>query len=142
MPSGRTYSRDIVVDNLYSDPTHALAVTTTGILLDLSNELPATKNVSFLSHPFAIDPERQPKKIAWNIFAEPGESTSSLVLTLRGERGKSCHGYIISQVRASGIVAAPLSRPIIVPPTRTLRLEVEATIVTGTLLLPTVIINA
>lgn len=142
MPSGRTYSRDIVVGNLYSDPTHALAVTTDGSLVNLSHELPATKNVSFLSHPFEIDPTRQLKRISWNIFSLPTESNSSLVLTLRGERGASCHGYVISQVRANGVVAAPLSRPIIAPPSRTLRLQVEATISTGTLLLPTEIINA
>ncbi len=142
MPSGRTYCRDLAIGNLYSDPTHALAVAADGALLDLSHEVPAVKNVSFLSHPFEIDVTKRLKRISWNIFSVPTESTSSLALTLRGERGASCHGYIISQVRANGIVAAPLSRPIIAPPTRTLRIEVEATIATGTLLLPTVIINA
>lgn len=139
MPSGRTYCRDSAIGTLYSDPTHALAVTDDGTLVDLSHELPAVKNVSFLSHPFELDPAMRVKRISWNIFNEPGEPSSLLVLTLRGERGASCHGYIISQVRASGIVAAPLSRPIIAPPTRTLRLQVEATISTGTLLLPTII---
>ena len=145
MPSGRTYSRDIVVGNLYSDPTHALAVSNDGTLVDFSRELPAVKNVSFLSHPFEIDPTRQLKRISWNIFYEPEETGEanrpfpSFILTLRGERGTSCHGYIISQVRATGIVAAPLSRPIIAPPTRTLRLQVESTMPTGTLVLPTVI---
>ena len=142
MPSGRTYCRDLAIGSLYSGPTHALAVATDGALLDLSHEVPAVKNVSFLSHPFEIDVTKRLKRISWNIFSVPTESTSSLALTLRGERGASCHGYIISQVRANGIVAAPLSRPIIAPPTRTLRLQVEATIATGTLLLPTVIINA
>ncbi len=139
MPSGRTYSRDLALGNLYSDPTHALAVTSAGNLVNLSHEVPTVKNVLFLSHPFEIDVTKRLKRISWNIFSVPAESTSSLALTLRGERGASCHGYIISQVRANGIVAAPLSRPIIAPPTRILRIEVEATISTGTLLLPTVI---
>lgn len=139
MPSGRTYSREIAVGNLYSDPTHSLAVTADGTLLDLSHEIPAVKNVSFLSHPFEIDPIRRLSRISWNIFSVSSEPSDSLVLTLRGERGRSCHGYIISQVWAAGIVAAPLSRPLIAPPTRTLRLQVEATIPTGTLLLPTII---
>lgn len=161
MPSGRTYSRDMAVRSLYSDPIRALAVTRDGTLVDLSHELPAVKNVSFLSHPFEIDPTMRLNRISWNIFSGPvetGEANGtnwsnlsnltnetdgpSFNLILRGERGASCHGYIISQVRASGIVAAPLSRPILAPPTRTLRLEVEATAVTGTLLLPTDIINA
>ena len=55
MPSGRTYSRDLALGNLYSDPTHALAVTSAGNLVNLSHEVPAVKNVLFLSHPFEID---------------------------------------------------------------------------------------
>ena len=142
MPSGRTYCRDLAVENLYCDPTHSLAITDNGLLLDLLHELPTIKNVSFLSHPFEIDPIRLLTRISWNIFSVPTIPTDpgdSLVLTLRGERGRSCHGYIISQVRATGIVAAPLLRPIIAPPTRTLRLQVEGTIHSGTLLLPTVV---
>lgn len=146
MPSGRTYSRDMALRSLYSDPCHALAVTAGGTLVDLSCEVPAMKTVSFLSHPFAIDPTKRLKRISWNMFAVPGEASEgaspSLVLTLRGERGASCHGYLISQVRASGIIAAPLSRPIIAPPTRTLRLQVHATAASGTLLLPTIIVHS
>ncbi len=140
MPSGRTYRRDIAVSCLYSDPTHSLAVTAEGALLDLGNELPAVKNVSFLSHPFEMDPMRRLRRITWNIFTTMvTPSIANVTLTIRGERGGSCHGYIISQVRASGIVAAPLSRPIVAPPTRTLRLQMEASIATGTILYPTII---
>ncbi|MBR5640230.1 MAG: hypothetical protein IKW83_10965 [Muribaculaceae bacterium] len=142
MLSGRTFGRDIAIGNLYSDPSHALAVTADGTLLDLSHELPAVKNVSFLSHPFVIDATKRPSRITWNLFTTmTTPSTANVTLTLRGERGGSCHGYIINQVRASGVVAAPLSRPIIAPPTRTLRLQVEAAIRTGTILLPTIITN-
>lgn len=142
MPSGRTYGRDIAIGNLYCDPTHAMAITADGTLLDLSHELQSVKNVSFLSHPFEIDPTRSLSRITWNLFTTmTTPSTANVTLTLLGERGGSCHGYIISQVRANGIVAAPLSRPIIAPPTRTLRLQVEAAIRTGTILLPTIITN-
>ncbi len=138
MPSGRTYSRDISVGNLYSDPTHSLAVTAAGALLDLSHELPAVKNVSFLSHPFEIDPTKRLSRITWNLFTTmAAPSTANVTLALRGERGRSCHGYIINQVRVNGIVAAPLSRPLITPPTRTLRLAVNGVISSTTLLLPT-----
>ena len=162
MPSGRTYSRDITLGNLYSDPAHSLAVTADGALLDLSQELPAVKNVSFLSQPFEIDPTKRLSRMSWNIFAaqngangsnrsnrangsnranrstfNPFDSFCSCLLTLRGERGRSCHGYIINQVRVNGIVAAPLSRPLIAPPTRTLRIAVNGAIPSNTLLLPT-----
>ena len=138
MPSGRTYSRDISVGNLYSDPTHSLAVTAAGALLDLSHELPAVKNVSFLSQPFEIDPTKRLSRITWNLFTTmTTPSSANVTLVLRGERGSSCHGYIINKVRANGIVAAPLSRPLIAPPTRTLRLAVNGAISSTTLLLPT-----
>ena len=138
MPSGRTYSRDISVHSLYSDPQHALAVTTEGALLDLATEESTSQQVSYLSHPFELDPLmlRRLKRIVWNFFSQTVPPTS-VSLTLRGERGSSCHGYIINKVRASGTIAAPLSRPLIAPPTRILRLQVSAAVPSGTLLLPT-----
>ena len=138
MPSGRTYSRDISVHSLYSDPQHALAVTAEGALLDLATEESTSQQVNYLSHPFELDPlmSRRLKRIVWNFFSQTVPPTS-VTLTLRGERGSSCHGYIINKVRASGTIAAPLSRPLLVPPTRILRLQVSAAVPSGTLLLPT-----
>ena len=138
MPSGRTYSRDISVHSLYSDPQHALAVTAEGALLDLATEESTSQQVNYLSHPFELDPlmSRRLKRIVWNFFSQTVPPTS-VTLTLRGERGSSCHGYIINKVRASGTIAAPLSRPLIAPPTRILRLQVSAAVPSGTLLLPT-----
>ena len=52
MPSGNYYQRSELVDSLFSDPCHALAVTSAGALLDLADELPETKNVEYLSQPF------------------------------------------------------------------------------------------
>ena len=138
MSSGRTYSRDINVASLYSDPQHAFAVTADGTLLDLSHEVPAVKNVSFLSHPFEIYPTKRPSRITWNLFTTmTTPSTANVTLTLRGERGGSCHGYIINQVRVNGVVAAPLSRPLIATPIRTLRLALDGSLPSNTLLLPT-----
>ncbi len=142
MPSGRTYSRDLTVGSLYSDPTHALAVTTDGTLLDLAHENSAIKIFSFLSHPFEIDPMmcRRHTRITWNLFTSAPQLASNdadVTLTLRGERGSSCHGYVISSVKATGVIAAPLSSPVILPPTRSLRLQATGTIPSGTLLLPT-----
>ena len=138
MPSGRTYSRDISVHSLYSDPQHALAVTAEGALLDLATEESTSQQVNYLSHPFELDPlmSRRLKRIVWNFFSQTVPPTS-VTLTLQGERGSSCHGYIINKVRASGTIAAPLSRPLIAPPTRILRLQVSAAVPSGTLLLPT-----
>lgn len=141
MPSGRTYLRNINVVSLYSDAEHALAVTDDGALLDLTTEQAAMQQVSYLSQPFELDSHmlKKVKKIVWNIFTKSEHGTPTMTLTLRGERGGSCHGYIINQVQATGIVAAQLARPIIFMSSRILRLQVEATTSTGTLLQPTII---
>lgn len=138
MPSGRTYSRDILVSSLYSDPQYALAITAEGALLDLATEESSPQQVSYLSHPFELDPlmSKRLKRIVWNFFSQT-VPPASVTLTLRGERGSSCHGYIINKVTASGTIAAPLSRPLLAPPTRILRLQVSAAVPSGALLLPT-----
>ena len=141
MPSGNYYHRSQHVSALFSDSSHALAVTSTGRLLDLTDEIPATVAVEYLSQPFETDPlmRQQPGRIIWNIFTPIAATPAAFALTatLRGERGASCHGFIMSRLTATGLVAAPLSRPIVAPPARTLRLQVTATIPTATLLRPT-----
>lgn len=140
MPSGSTYSRDITVGDLYSDAQHAFAVTADGALLDLTDEQLAVMAVNYLSQPLEIDPTMRSRvrRIIWNLFTtRTTPSTASVSLTLRGERGSSCHGYIISRVTANGVIAAPLSRPLIAQPSRTLRFALDGTLSTRTLLLPT-----
>ncbi len=144
MPSGRTHRRTLELTNLYSDPRHALAVGMDGSLLDLSHEQASMLATSYLSQPFEIDPLMRsvPKAIVWNIYPAAGRGDAhaaahTATLSLRGERGRGCLGYLISQVNASGVIAAPIARPLLVPPSRTLRLEVTGTLATGTQLLPT-----
>lgn len=142
MPSGRTYRRDISAGNLYSDSANSMAVTTDGALLDLSQEDDGVLNVYYLSHPIEIDyiMRKAIKRITWKLFTPQGvNGLFAFRLSLRGERGSSCHGFIISQVSATGTVAAPLSRPVINIPSRTMRLEVDATLPSQSLLLPTTI---
>ncbi|MBQ3323691.1 MAG: hypothetical protein IJG81_02475 [Muribaculaceae bacterium] len=147
MPSGRTYDRDLPVGSIYSDPMHALAVAADGKLLDISSEEPDEMFFSFLSHPFEVSPfmMQRPMMISWNLFPSAPQLPSAganVTLTLLGERGSSCHGYLISRVTATGIISAPLSRPILAPPTRTLRIEGSGILPTGSLLLPTHIITS
>jgi len=143
MPSGRTYRRSLQVGSLYSDARHALAVDSRGALLNLSEEQNTMMTVSYQSHPVEVDAMMRAtlRRVTWNVFTT---STSSgmtpqgeLELTLRGERGSSCHGFIISRVRTTGVIAAPLSRPLLAHRFRTLRLAISATISSGTLVLPT-----
>lgn len=143
MPSGRTYSRSLQVGNLYSGARHSLAVDSNGVLLNLSVEHDAMVPVSYLSQPFETDAlmRRKLRHIVWNVFttstASGLEPQGEAELTLRGERGSSCHGFVINRVRALGTIAAPLSRPILAHPCRTLRLAINATLPSRTLVLPT-----
>jgi len=142
MPSGQSYERDITIGNLYSNPQHAMAINGDGALLNLCDEVPSMTGFSYLSHPFSVTRSlcRHSMHITYNIFNKLAASPAGdVVLTLRGERGASCHGYIISRVHASGRLAAPLSRPLISPPTRTMRIEASGTLPSGTLFLPTLI---
>lgn len=143
MQSGRVYKRTLEVGDLYSDAQHSLAVDGSGTLFNLSNEEAAMVAVSYQSQPLEVDAlmRRQLRRITWNVFTTSStsglEPQGEVKLTLLGERGSSCHGFVISRVRAVGVIAAPLSRPIIAHPTRTLRLAITATLPTGTLILPT-----
>ncbi len=131
-----------MVGNLYSDAQNALAVTDAGTLVDLTNEDSAVMAVSYMSHPLEIDAMmcKSPKRITWNVFTtRTTPSTAVVTLTLRGERGSSCHGYVISRVRANGVIAAPLSRPLIAHPSRTLRLAIAGSLPSGTIALATVV---
>ena len=115
-------------------------------LLDLTDEEPAMQQVSYLSQPFNLNQfmTTRLKRISWNVISKnipEAENLQTMTLTLRGERGGSCHGYIISQVQAIGVVAAPLSRPIISIPSRTLRLQATACLTSSSLILPTIIQN-
>lgn len=137
MPSGRTFSRDLPVSSLYNFGNQAVAVTDTGNILDLKQEEKATMQISYLSHPIAIAElmDVPLKRIAWKIFS----NEATLRLTIYGERGRNCHGFIINRFNVKGAINAPISAMLITQPVRIVRLEVTGSVPTGTLLLPVTI---
>lgn len=129
MPSGRVSRRTVVCDHLYDDATHALAVTAEGQVLDLTDEVAvAAQAMEWQSHPMAT---QRPTEVVWQVM---GDGTMALEVT--GERGLSCHGFVVGRLRVSGRVNAPLRQRLVSPPLRTLRLRVSGTASSGTLLLP------
>jgi len=142
MTSGAMYGRNLLITSVYSDVSNALAVDAEGNLIDLTHEEAAWMQVDYLSQPFEVSPLMRTvvSRITWNLFTslpQVAEHTGNVQLALRGERGSSCHGFVITQANVSGVVAAPLSRPVVSHPFRTLRLSVAGTLYSGTLLLPT-----
>lgn len=118
----------------YCQPTFALMINEQGEILDMQQaDAVANQHFSYMSHPFMLN--KMPTQITWNCMAGPVD----LTLTLRGERGNSCHGYIINCLHATGAVNAPISTSLLTPPCRTLRLEVDGVAPSGTLLRPTLL---
>lgn len=134
MPSGRVSRRTVTCSHLYADTTHALAVSASGQVLDLTVEADATAQLfEWQSHPIVT---HRPVEVVWQVL---GHGTMTLEVT--GERGLSCHGFVVGRLRVSGSVNAPLRQRLVSPPVRTLRLHVSGTATTGTLLLPTILAN-
>lgn len=135
MPSGRTVSRSLSPAQLWTDGIRSLAVMPGGEVLDLQQEQPAESvTVEWLSDPIELSPAMKaaPTRLQWNLCGTGLDVT----LTLRAERGTSCHGFIVSQVHVQGTLGAPLALRLVPQPLRTVRLHLTGTMPSGTLLLP------
>ncbi|MBQ4007398.1 MAG: hypothetical protein II603_02565, partial [Muribaculaceae bacterium] len=91
--------------------------------------------ISYRSHPIVLDHLMRTTitAIVWNIFSDQAR----LSLSMHGERGTSCHGFLVNSIRVQGYINAPLCIPVVAPPLRTMRLTVQGTVKSGTLVLPT-----
>lgn len=137
MPSGRMSVRTVAAAQLYSDARHAVAVTDTGSILDLDNEVAGVMPVVWHSHPVAMNaflgwPVR---RVVWHV------SSGELDVTLRvtGQRGIMSMDSDVSVMTVTGSVEHPLAAPTIAVPCRTVRLSLDGMAATGTLLLPSLI---
>ena len=129
MPSGRVSHRTMACVQLYDDATHGLAVTASGQVMDLAHEQSvSTQRVYWQSHPIA---HSTPSEVVWQVMGN-----GTLMLEVTGERGISCHGFLVGRLQACGQLNAPLRQRLVSPPLRTVRLSVSGTCTSGTLLLP------
>ena len=132
MPSGRISRRTVNCVQLYNDTTHALAVTASGQVLDLTTETESTSQpIEWQSHAM---PAPHPIAVTWTVMGD-----GALSLEVTGERGISCHGWLVGRLRVSGQIKAPLRQQLVPQPLRTLRLHINGTANSGTLLLPTIV---
>lgn len=123
---------------LYSDSTRALGVASDGKVYDLTREITtAQRHVDYLTHPIAADDfMRKPiTSVTWNVYGEPIKGS----FTIRGQRGASCHGFVINRMRIDGSLNAPLHVRVVAQPCRAFTLQVEGNMPSGTLLLPTIV---
>lgn len=134
MPSGAMSRRSVEAVQLWSDPLHAIAVTSDGTVLDLERELPVMQSVAWCSHPVALNAlmARYVRRVVWHV------SGADVALTLRviGQRGILSGDQDVSVVEVAGAASHPLATAPMLVPARTLRLESTGQAITGTLFLP------
>ena len=137
MASGRASVRTVEASQLYSDPRHAVAVTAAGRVLDLEQEVPAVVPVRWHSHPVALDPllGNALKRVVWHVSSPQAE----LTLKVMGQRGIMAGDSDLSVMTVSGATDHPLATPVVEARARTVRLTLDGTALTGSLLLPVLI---
>ena len=127
--------RSVAATQLYDDVTHAIAIDAGGTCRDLCTEVPGTMAVAYLSHPIALNSwfDTVPRRVLWNVDGEGLD----LTLRLRGARGVNCHGFEVNSMRVHGALHTPVSLSVVAQPLRTVRLSIDGTAPSGTLVLPT-----
>lgn len=83
--------------------------------------------IELLTPPIPISSGKMVSNVVWDIVADDAD----LQLSVFGEHGRSCHGEMLSRLRAIGHLRAPLPHRIIAPRRRTLRLSVDGTLPAG-----------
>jgi hypothetical protein len=134
MPGGRLSERTVTAVALYSDPRHALALAPDGAVLDLERETSAVMPVAWQSHPVVVDTllSGRVRRVVWRISGH-----GDLSLKVTGQRGIMAQDRDVSLITASGDIDQPLATATMAVPARTVRLSLQGTATTGTLLLPT-----
>ena len=134
MTGGTLSERTVDAVNLYSDPRHALALRADGTLLDLERETAAVMPVAWQSHPVTVDGLLSGRvgRVVWRL-----KGHGDLSLKVVGQRGIMAQDRDVSLITVAGDIGQPLASAPMLVPVRTVRLSVEGSATTGTLLLPT-----
>ena len=128
--SGRMSERLSPRSQLFGDARRAVAVDADGTVCDLTDERAAEQvAVAWRSHPFC-PPAPLPHAVLWQVVAD----RLDVVFELRGETGRSCHGFLINRLHAEGRVGAPLGARVMSRRVATLRLQLEGTMPSGTVI--------
>lgn len=137
MASGAMSVRTVAAAQLYSDPRHAVAVTDDGTILDLEQEQAASLPVTWLSHPVALSPllGSLVGRVVWHLSGR----ALDMKLKVTGQRGIMAQDSDVSLITVTGDIDQPLATAPMAVRARTVRLSVNGTAATGTLLLPTLV---
>ncbi len=130
LDDGHLDRRTLTAAHLCRAEGQALAVEAGGTVRDLTTEQPAVVDVEWLSD--AVACAAPPREVEWHVYGDQ----LRLRLLLLGERGVSCHGFIVGELNVEGRLGAPLRTPVFAPPLRTLRRHITGQAATGTLIIP------
>ena len=119
--------RTIGASQLYDDLTHALAINSSGDVLDLTTERQAMMEVELLTRPEVC---HRPKQVIWQVYGDDVH----LRLDVLGELGVSCHGFLVNRMTVNGRIAAPLIVSLFAQPLRTIRRHIIGTAATDTII--------
>lgn len=117
--AGRHYKRAEKVTGIIDS---RYAISEDNSVLDIHNEESTITTISYLSHPWKA--KGIVKGIIWSILGNEIE----LTLTLYGDNGDTCHGTMLSQLKAKGNIGAPIWVPLLLPYCRILRIGIEGTV--------------
>lgn len=145
MASGTLSRRTLDAAQLYSDPRHAVAVSSDGDVLDLEQEEPAMLPVEWRTHPMSMHHVTasatchvmgdEVRRVLWHLITPD----ASLTLRLTGQTGIMAGDVPLSEITLRGAVNQPLAVSLVARRVRTLRLHLSGEAFTGTLLLPTTV---
>jgi len=134
MASGSLSTRTVDAVQLYSDPLHAVALTDTGLILDLEQESEAVLPVAWRSHPIKLEPllSMSVRRVVWHIVGKE----LSLTLKVKGARGIMAQEQDVSTMMVTGDIDQPLAAAPMAIRARAISMEMSGMARSGTLVLP------
>lgn len=118
--------------HLYTNGIDALLVTPEGNVYNLCESIPGEQHITYLSHPIVVNTRLRERivKIVWNIFG----SNLHLRATLWGETGAHPQRFSICSITLNGDADAPIVLPVMARPCHAIRIMIEGTAPSGTII--------
>lgn len=127
-----TSTLTIEARQLWTNGIHSLLISPEGRVCDICTETAANQSITYLSHPIRVadDGKQHITHITWNIFG----NDLHLKATLWGETGARRQRFCICAISIHGNVDAPIALPVFCQSCRSIRLMIEGTAPSGTII--------
>ena len=118
--------------HLYTNATDALLITPEGTVHNICASTSCEQRIRYVSHPIVVNTRWSERivKLVWNIFG----SNLHLRATLWGETGERQQRFSICSISINGDADAPIALPVMAHPCHAIRISIEGTAPSGTLL--------